>query len=248
MTSSSNAHSLSVKAYTIIRHRILRGELAIGEIISRRRIGAELGMSLLPVMEALLRLEVEGLLESRPRAGTRVRIPSREDVVGHFVVREALETQAAKLFAREATRTERASMQKHAVRVDAAYQADPVMFVGLHQRFHRRVVECTHCPALMKAIENTQALWSTWLCALVPRLPIHTLGGRDHQELMESLLHGSPEAAGEKMREHVTLGFRQILDGLEPYFRLREIRGDTYSRTAGNHPQDAIAELSVASK
>jgi len=230
----------------IIRHRILRGELAIGEVISRRKIGSELGMSLLPVMEALLRLEVEGLLESRPRAGTRVRIPSREDVVGHFVVREALETQAARLFARDATRAQRAALQKLAVRVDAAYKADPVLFVGLHQRFHRGVVEGTHCPALVKAIENTQALWSTWLCALVPRQPIHTRGGRDHQELTEPLLLGNPEAAAEKMIEHVALGFRQILDGLEPYFRLRELRGDTYSRTAGNHALDAMANLSDA--
>ena len=52
-------------------------------------------MSFLPVSEALLRLEIEGLLESRPRAGTRVRIPSPEDVQGHYVVREALEVQAA---------------------------------------------------------------------------------------------------------------------------------------------------------
>ena len=53
--------------------------------------------------EALLRLEFEGLLESRPRAGTRVRIPSPEDVKGHYVVREALEVQAAMRFARAAT-------------------------------------------------------------------------------------------------------------------------------------------------
>ena len=51
------------------------------------------------VAMALLGLESEGLLESRPRAGTRVRIPSPEDVRGHYVVREALEVQAAKLTA-----------------------------------------------------------------------------------------------------------------------------------------------------
>ena len=246
MSSASPTHSLSVKAYSIIRHRILRGELALGEVVSRRKIGAELGMSLLPVMEAMLRLEVEGLLESRPRAGTRVRIPAQEDVQGHFIIREALETQSAKLFNKNATRNERASMQKLAARVDAAYKADPVLFVGLHQRFHRRLVECAHCPALLKAVENTQALWSTWLCALVPRLPEHSLGGRDHQELMEALIHGTPEAAVEKMREHVTLGFHQIQDGLEPYFRLRKARGNTYSRTAEKVTPGLFPERSLA--
>src|SRR5678816_3387832 len=72
--------SLAAEAYEFVKQRILRGELPMGQVISRRKIAAELGMSFLPVSEALLRLEFEGLLESRPRAGTRVRIPSREDV------------------------------------------------------------------------------------------------------------------------------------------------------------------------
>src|SRR5947209_9634932 len=89
--------SLAAEAYSVVRQRILRGELVLGQTISRRKLAAELGMSFLPVSEALLRLEVEGLLESLPRSGTRVRIPSLEDVVGHFTVREALEVQATTL-------------------------------------------------------------------------------------------------------------------------------------------------------
>src|SRR6266404_7934739 len=99
--------SLAAEAYEFVKHRILRGFLPMGQVISRRTLASELGMSFLPVSEALLRLEVEGLLESRPRAGTRVRIPSREDVIGHFTVREALEAQAAMLFAVSATAAER---------------------------------------------------------------------------------------------------------------------------------------------
>src|SRR6202020_2235972 len=123
---SSGASDLAGEAYVIIRERILRGEVAIGQVISRRKIAAELGMSFLPVSEAFLRLEFEGLLESRPRAGTRVRIPSREDVRGHYVVREALEVQAAKLFARVATARERGELKKLAAHVDelARMQSD----------------------------------------------------------------------------------------------------------------------------
>src|ERR1700751_3560172 len=95
---SSENNGLAGEEYVKARGRILRGELAIGQVISRRKIAAELGMSFLPVSEALLRLEHEGLLESRPRAGTRVRVPTRQDVQGHYVVREALEVQAAMLF------------------------------------------------------------------------------------------------------------------------------------------------------
>src|SRR5918998_3567729 len=107
MKESAEHASLAAEAYAIVRQRILRGEIVLGQVISRRKLAAELSMSFLPVSEALLRLEFEGLLESRPRAGTRVRIPSPEDVKGHFVVREALEVQAALLFQRVATESER---------------------------------------------------------------------------------------------------------------------------------------------
>src|SRR5271155_1294222 len=99
MESSIEVVSLAHEAYGIVRQRIIRGELTIGQVISRRKIAGELGMSFLPVSEALLRLEFEGLLESRPRAGTRVRIPTPQDVRGNYLVREALELQAARLFA-----------------------------------------------------------------------------------------------------------------------------------------------------
>src|SRR2546428_6725077 len=125
MKDFSTASSLAAEAYNVVRQRILRGELGLGHPISRRKLAAELGMSFLPVSMALLRLEFEGLLESRPRAGTRVRIPSREDVLGHYTVREALEMQGARLFAQVATARERVELKKLAVRVDAlALQSD----------------------------------------------------------------------------------------------------------------------------
>ena len=100
-------------------------------------------MSFLPVSEALLRLEIEGLLESRPRAGTRVRIPSPEDVQGHYVVREALEVQAAMRFTQVATPGERAELKKLAVRVDQLSTAagSPAVSDGASEaaRAHRAV-------------------------------------------------------------------------------------------------------------
>src|SRR3984957_4904332 len=115
----SKNHGLAAEAYTTVRDRIIRGALAIGQVISRRKLATELGMSFLPVTEALIRLENEGLLESRPRVGTRVRVPTRQDIEGHYVVREALEVQAARLFAERAERGERTELMKLAKRVDA---------------------------------------------------------------------------------------------------------------------------------
>ena len=230
---SSDAASLSTEAYLEVRQRILRGDLAIGQVISRRKLATELGMSFLPVSEALLRLEFEGLVESRPRAGTRIRIPSRQDVRGHYVIREALECQSARLFAEAATAEEKLELTKLAARVDALSvqsNGNRVMYLSLHEKLHRRIAECARCPALSEAIEKTHALASTWLCATRPA------GGevapRRHQALIAALAAGDPEAAVEAMRDHVNRSMENTLQRLESYFKLRKARGQSYARAA----------------
>lgn len=226
MSEHTEDNSLAEEAYGILRERILRGELAIGQVISRRKIASELGMSLLPVAEALLRLELEGMLESRPRAGTRVRIPSEQDVRGHYVVREALEVQAAKLFAEVATTRERSELQKLAMRVDTLYaqgqhnQSNYLLFLGVHEKLHRRIAEGTHCQALVEAIEKNHALASTWLC--VPREEVLQEPVRRHQNLVEILVTGTPVAAAKAMSAHIQAALQHTLHRLEPHFQHRE--------------------------
>jgi len=76
------AGGLAQQAYLKIRERILSGKMPFGASISRRELSAELGMSTLPVSDALRRLEDEKLIQSVPRVGTVVRIPTRQDVIG----------------------------------------------------------------------------------------------------------------------------------------------------------------------
>jgi DNA-binding GntR family transcriptional regulator len=222
--------SLASEAYSVVRQRILRGELMLGQVISRRKLAAELNMSFLPVSEALLRLEFEGLLESRPRAGTRVRIPSPEDVKGHYVVREALEVQAAVRFTEVATPPERAELQRLAIRVDQlARENDRPMYVSVHQRLHARIAECSRCPALLEAIEKTHALASIWFCVM--RQPQPDDSPSRHQDLVEALCSGDAARAAEAVRHHIAVGMERSLQVLQPYFKLRKATGRTFYRS-----------------
>ena len=222
--------SLAAEAYSIVRGRIVRGEIGIGQVISRRKIAAELSMSFLPVSEALLRLEFEGLLESRPRAGTRVRIPAPEDVKGHFVVREALEVQAALLFQQVATEQERADLRQLAERVDVlSIEADRTPFLEVHQKLHAGIAQCTKCTVLLDAIEKTHALASIWFCVM--RAPREDDSPTRHRDLVDAICSNDPVRATEMVRQHLADGMRWTLDVLEPYFRLRKATGRTFYRS-----------------
>jgi len=202
----------------------------LGQVISRRKLAAELSMSFLPVSEALLRLEIEGLLESRPRAGTRVRIPSPEDVKGHYVVREALEVQAAMRFATFATPGERSELKKLAVRVDAlSTGTDRPLYQSVHQKLHARIAQCARCPALLDAIEKTHALASIWFCVM--RTPKAGDSPTRHQELADALCSGDPVRAADEVRRHLEFGMEHAMEVLQPYFKLRKATGRTFYRS-----------------
>jgi DNA-binding GntR family transcriptional regulator len=227
---SANSSSLAAEAYTVVRRRIVRGEMAIGQSVSRRKIAAELGMSFLPVSEALLRLEFEGMLESRPRAGTRVRIPTRNDVKGHYLVREILEAESARRFAEHATASERAGLMKMASKVDAlSTKKDRGPYLSLHHRLHSRIAECARCEALSNVIEQTCALSSTWFC-LLPRSVAPSETHR-HRELAHALTTSAPDQAAVVMREHVRFSEREALERLTPYFRIKKAHGRTFFRS-----------------
>src|SRR5208282_318497 len=113
--------SLSGQAYLAIRNRILHGQLPMGSVLSRRRLATDLGMSMLPICAAIQRLENEGLVESRPRVGTRVRVPTEQDIREQYIIREALECQAARLVVERATMKQRQELVHMADQLDALY-------------------------------------------------------------------------------------------------------------------------------
>jgi len=203
---------------------ILKGELPLGAAISRRQLAGKLGMSMVPVTEALQRLEADGLVDSRARSGTVVRRPTRDDIRGHYVVREALETQAARLFAEKATAAERAELLQAAADLDQA-NADPNHDVHktflLHSRFHHRIAECAGCPALVQAIEKSHVLILNWLYNSVA--DFHELPRRWHRDLAKVLTSGDPQAADTKMREHVRYALDDVLRRLEAGHQLADL-------------------------
>ncbi len=219
----ASTDTLADQAYQEIRARILGGGYPLGAALSRRALASEMGMSFLPISEALQRLEHDGLVESRPRAGTRVRVPTVEEIRERYQLREALETQVARLFTVHSTKAERAEIRRRAKRLDklyASYLASSgdsgahLAFQNEHMTFHSRVAELSRCHLLKVALEREQVLIYNALLDVAARqrsLPPHF-----HAELSELLTSGDVQKADEAMRRHVNFGFPSIVEGLKP--------------------------------
>jgi DNA-binding GntR family transcriptional regulator len=222
---------LSEQAYRRIRERILTGEYTFGMVLSRRDLATEFGMSLVPINEAMSRLENEYLIENTARVGTKVRTPTPQDIRGFWAVREGLETQAARLCARVATYGEREELIEMAGQLDLMHEsmtssgepnpAELYQWRCAHMRFHTRIAECTHLPFLTKQIENNQLLVFNWFYD-------HQLyGGRKlparwHEQLARSLAEGSEELADVAVRKHLHNKLEELMLSLERFLLMDE--------------------------
>ena len=214
---------LADKAYLILRDRILKAQLPLGTSLSRRTIALELGMSLLPVAEALQRLESDGLVESRPRVGTRVCDPGPDEIRERYEVREALESQAARLFAKRAGVREKLELQRMAANMDAMFNRctaaadgdDPDFLYAVHSYhsdLHLRIAEGAACGVLQNAIERNQVLIFNWLFDVAARRPM--LPPTFHRDWANAIANGSPEEADRAMREHIQYGLNNVIRSL----------------------------------
>jgi DNA-binding GntR family transcriptional regulator len=215
--------TLAEEAYLRIREEILRGRLLIGTPVSRRSLAKAMDMSMLPVAEALQRLEREGLVESRPRVGTRVRVPTPRFVRDSYIVREALESQAARLFAEKASPSERAELRRMAEEVDRLFDVSEskrsnrdlaFRAHAYHCAFHLRVAECTGCEMLRDAIEENQVLIFNWLRDVMARHQRRP--PQFHHTLAETLCTGTPDEAMAAMRGHIGFRLEDIIELVQP--------------------------------
>jgi DNA-binding GntR family transcriptional regulator len=210
--------TLAQRAYRLVRERVLKGVYPPGAALSRRRLADEFGMSLLPVAEALQKLVNDGLLESRPRVGTRVRMLRRDEVRDRYMLREALESQSARLFAERAKARDKAEILRMAQRLDGLYEESAgregdrdfrLSVRQFHVRFHLRVAEIAGSPLLRQAIEREQDLLFSWLSDTAAL--VHPLPASYHAELAEALCSGDVGRADEAIRRHIRYALDELL-------------------------------------
>lgn len=88
--------TLADQAYDEIREKIITGQLSPGERLVNRSLSADIGVSVIPVREALRRLASEGLVNHIPGSGTFVGNLDRDDVIDLYRFREAIECFAVR--------------------------------------------------------------------------------------------------------------------------------------------------------
>ena len=137
-TLGANHSPLTELVVTALRERILSGGVPSGERLIEGKLSEELGVSRMPVREALRQLAAEGLVTIEPRRGASVTSFTPQQMRELVEVRATLEGLNAKLAAQRHDDQQIAEMQRileEGTRVSKDGADDAVMLM-MNQRFH----------------------------------------------------------------------------------------------------------------
>ncbi|SDS62365.1 GntR family transcriptional regulator [Microlunatus soli] len=198
MTEEFEAHSERVVRQ--VRDEIIDGLRAPGSKLVEREIAAELGVSRIPVRDALRELVAEGLVTPRPRTWAVVREFSAADVADLIEVRSAFEGLTFRL---AATRATREGQQRLRAVLDREWQAARDGEARLARRaaadFHDVVAELS-ANDLLQELHRTLRSRLRWL--LVQHDDLLAVA-QEHQELYDAITARDTVAIDELVAEHL---------------------------------------------
>jgi len=220
------AASLSQKAYDYLQKKLANGEYEPGARLVNRTLAEEIGVSVIPVREAIHRLASEGLVEHVPGSGAFVRDASRFDLDNLYVLRDALESCAAAEAAKYITTDQIEELEYILARsrkMTEELQGQPSehstksqldQWMDDEQQFHELLLEASRNPLLAKVALDNRAIYHVFqFQRRDPSLLTHKVAEQTCQskaELIVALRNRDPDLARKLMSEQIQRGRKTV--------------------------------------
>lgn len=186
-----------------LRDEIIDGVREPGSKLVERELAAELGVSRLPIRDALKALVNEGLVTPRPRTWAVVREFAPTDIADLDEVRSALEMLAFRLAAQRRTRAGLARLRADLdAELAAAREGDAVRARRAAADFHETVTSLAD-NELLNELERTLRSRMRWLLGQHDDLMAMA---KEHEELYEALADRDVAQVEKLVTRHLATG------------------------------------------
>jgi DNA-binding GntR family transcriptional regulator len=211
-----NENSLSAKAYSTIKQRVMDMQLRPGEVIMVQPLANELGLSRTPVREALVRLHEEGLLENANGNKFKVSEIDLSKIIEIYDMREILEGYAVKQLAANHHEAQIQDLVSICNAMNEAYQQSDInAFFQLDSDFHAKIISFTKNTTLQELtsilVDRTQRI--RFLSWYVPKRLEETID--EHQSIVAHIQENDPDGAATSLSYHlgkVKSGIRKLFE------------------------------------
>jgi DNA-binding GntR family transcriptional regulator len=197
---------LSQTVLSTLSSKIIAGEFEPGSRISEPTLSVMLGVSRAPIREALIELELRGLVEFDPTGHTRVPALTPRDIEEIHAVRLMIDPVAAGLAAERGTPRAFAVLEANIAATKVAKTLADVS--RLDAEFHDRIVRAAGNRRLLLCWKVLRDQFGLWLAQMQLRHEAVTHSTRQdtvesHRELLEVIRSGDAKSASKEARRHV---------------------------------------------
>lgn len=210
MLNISSGPSISAEraCYEYLRQKILSRELPPGMPIHQQQVADALGVSRIPVRDALKHLVAEGFLTA---SGNRhvVTVISPEDIHEIFLMRSALEGLSAREAATRMTDEALAQLMRLGQRMESA-DVTSDEWVAYHEDFHRIIQSFCGMPRLQMEMLRLRTAAEHYLRVFFAQYHMGEVRGHEHRQLAEVLQQRDGELAERAMRAHIEAALNEI--------------------------------------
>lgn len=155
MILETDDRSLRIRVFNAIENAILDGEYKDGDSLNELRLSKELGVSRTPVREALMQLELEGLVRNIPNKGAVVVGVTEQDTHDIYEIRIRIEGLASRLCAEKITEEELHALEQ-IVELQEFYlmKNDTEQIWKLDSDFHKIIYDASRSRPLRSTLSN----------------------------------------------------------------------------------------------
>jgi len=230
--------NLTECSYQYIKQQMEQNILPPGSRLVNRKLAAEIGVSAIPIREAICRLASEGFVEHIQGSGAFVRQISREDLDEFYVLRDLLESFAVSEAALYITRQQLEELQfiiddhreiTAAMLERNAKHTTPTQFnrwVDCETEFHEILVEASRNRLLKKVIQENRAITAVFYALrqlkhkiITPESAEETCAGKE--QLLDALKKRDADRSRKIMSEQIQAGRRDVLSFMRKQERER---------------------------
>ena len=196
--------SMTSQLIVQLRNRILAGAYAPGAALRQDVLAAEFGTSKIPVREALVRLQSEGLVNIFPNRGFQVRPLVTSELEEIFSLRLLMEPAAAAAGARLATAAEQQAAHAALERLNAAMAAREWSVSGqLNRAFHLQLLVPRVQPIAAEILGRLHTLAQRYVQIHLQPEGRAKRAGREHADLLRQWTARKPARVRAALHAHI---------------------------------------------
>ena len=199
------------RLYRTLRTQVMHGELAPGQAMTLRGLGAGFGLSMTPARDAVRRLVAEGALTLS--SSGRISTPelSHERIEELAAIRALLEPELA---SRALPRAHLALIERlqtiNNANAEAVARHDAVAYIRTNLEFHRTLYLRAQAPAMLAMVETVWLQMGPTMRAVYARVK-RSEAPPHHRQILAALKAGDEPSLRLALRTDVTQGLRHLL-------------------------------------